>query len=45
MWQRLAMMGLDSVQPDKGERWARNIGFKEAWEKYPARPPSKAMKL
>ncbi|KIW89991.1 uncharacterized protein Z519_09421 [Cladophialophora bantiana CBS 173.52] len=37
MWRRLAMMVLDSVQPEKGERWARSVGFDEAWKDYPFR--------
>ncbi|OAP56136.1 hypothetical protein AYL99_09315 [Fonsecaea erecta] len=34
MWRRLAMMVLDSVQPEKGERWARSVGFDEAWNDF-----------
>ncbi|KIY02153.1 uncharacterized protein Z520_02291 [Fonsecaea multimorphosa CBS 102226] len=34
MWLRLAMMVLDSVQPENGERWARSVGFEEAWEDF-----------
>ncbi|OQV08728.1 hypothetical protein CLAIMM_12954 [Cladophialophora immunda] len=34
MWRRLAMMVLDSVQPENGERWARSVGFEEAWRDY-----------
>jgi hypothetical protein len=37
MWRRVAMMVLDSVKPEYGARWARNVGFEQAWEKYPLR--------
>ncbi|KIW70513.1 hypothetical protein PV04_02775 [Phialophora macrospora] len=37
MWRRVAMMVLDSVKPEYGDRWARNVGFEQAWKKYPLR--------
>ena len=40
MWQRLPMIVLDSVQPGNGARWARDVGFKEAWEQCPSAPLS-----
>ncbi|KIW81508.1 hypothetical protein Z517_04533 [Fonsecaea pedrosoi CBS 271.37] len=44
MWRRLAMMVLDSVQPEHGERWARSVGFAEAWKDYGLRKDSSRSK-
>ncbi|EXJ62175.1 hypothetical protein A1O7_02608 [Cladophialophora yegresii CBS 114405] len=35
MWRRVSMMVLDRVKPEYGDRWARNVGFEQAWETYP----------
>ena len=32
MWLKLANMVIDSVEDEGTERWARSVGFSEAWE-------------
>lgn len=37
MWEKIGNMVVDSVE-DTGAKWARSVGFKEAWEEYEDRP-------
>ena len=37
MWEKVGNMVVDSVE-DTGVRWARSVGFEEAWKDYEDRP-------
>jgi len=37
MWKKIGNMAIDSVE-DTGVRWARSVGFEEAWKDYEDRP-------
>jgi hypothetical protein len=37
MWEKVGNMAIDSVE-DTGVRWARSVGFEEAWKDYVDRP-------
>ncbi|KAM3068892.1 hypothetical protein ACMFMG_004065 [Clarireedia jacksonii] len=37
MWLKIGNMVVDSVE-DTGEKWARSVGFSEAWENFEDRP-------
>ena len=37
MWEKIGNMVIDSVE-DTGVRWARSVGFEEAWKDYEDRP-------
>jgi hypothetical protein len=37
MWEKIGNMVIDSVE-DTGARWARSVGFEEAWKEYEDRP-------
>jgi hypothetical protein len=37
MWEKIGNMAIDSVE-DTGVRWARSVGFEEAWVDYKDRP-------
>ena len=37
MWEKIGNMAIDSVE-DTGVRWARSVGFEEAWTEYEDRP-------
>jgi hypothetical protein len=37
MWEKVGNMVIDSVE-DTGVRWARSVGFEEAWKDYEDRP-------
>jgi Questin oxidase-like len=37
MWEKIGNMAIDSVE-DTGVRWARSVGFDEAWTDYKDRP-------
>ncbi|KAE9364545.1 hypothetical protein N431DRAFT_447716 [Stipitochalara longipes BDJ] len=37
MWEKIGNMVIDSIE-DTGVRWARSVGFEEAWTEYEDRP-------
>jgi hypothetical protein len=44
MWQKIGNMVVDSVQ-DTGEKWARSVGFEEAWAAYKDRDTSNQARI